>query len=168
MICWNVLSATDWIFKWTSSVLFCWYLWHSIHAIGDCIAGPMLAHKAEDEGGHLLQIHNIINSVRYYMCWGHARRNPPHWLLQCPFCHLYTPGKWCGILAHVRSCDVQEVAWVGRSEEQLKQEVSASLFVECFLLQSPFRVLNIVLGNSLSLLTVVPKQMVSVVWSWLL
>ena len=28
----------------------------SVYAIGDCIAGPMLAHKAEDEGKALISL----------------------------------------------------------------------------------------------------------------
>lgn len=33
------------------NLLFYYFnLIHSIYAIGDCIHGPMLAHKAEDEG----------------------------------------------------------------------------------------------------------------------
>ena len=41
---------------------------HSIYAIGDCITGPMLAHKAEDEGEHLLEcIFNVCN-YRYHLC----------------------------------------------------------------------------------------------------
>ena len=64
----------------------------SIYAIGDCIHGPMLAHKAEDEGlvcvegmngGHVHIDYNCVPSVVY--------THP-------------------------------EVAWVGKSEEALKQE----------------------------------------------
>ena len=66
------------------------------------------------------------------------------------------------LLVHVRSCDAQEVAWVGRSEEQLKQEVGVP-YVTCYDYIILVRVLNIVWGNSLFLLTVVPKQMVSMV-----
>ena len=64
----------------------------NIYAIGDCIAGPMLAHKAEDEaiiavegmtGGHVHIDYNCVPSVVY--------THP-------------------------------EVAWVGRTEEQLKTE----------------------------------------------
>lgn len=64
----------------------------SIYAIGDCIHGPMLAHKAEDEGivcvegmngGHVHIDYNCVPSVVY--------THP-------------------------------EVAWVGKSEETLKQE----------------------------------------------
>lgn len=64
----------------------------SIYAIGDCIHGPMLAHKAEDEGiicvegmngGHVHIDYNCVPSVVY--------THP-------------------------------EVAWVGKSEEQLKSE----------------------------------------------
>ena len=41
----------------------------SIYAIGDCIHGPMLAHKAEDEGEH--EFGNISSStdwVLFYYC----------------------------------------------------------------------------------------------------
>jgi len=64
----------------------------NIYAIGDCIAGPMLAHKAEDEaiiavegmtGGHVHIDYNCVPSVVY--------THP-------------------------------EVAWVGKTEEQLKAE----------------------------------------------
>jgi len=64
----------------------------SIYAIGDCIHGPMLAHKAEDEGiicvegingGHVHIDYNCVPSVVY--------THP-------------------------------EVAWVGKTEEDLKQE----------------------------------------------
>lgn len=64
----------------------------SVHAIGDCIHGPMLAHKAEDEGivcvegmlgGHVHIDYNCIPSVVY--------THP-------------------------------EVAWVGKTEEDLKKE----------------------------------------------
>ncbi|XP_039434849.1 dihydrolipoyl dehydrogenase, mitochondrial [Culex pipiens pallens] len=64
----------------------------SIHAIGDCIHGPMLAHKAEDEGivcvegmqgGHVHIDYNCVPSVVY--------THP-------------------------------EVAWVGKNEEELKAE----------------------------------------------
>lgn len=64
----------------------------SIYAIGDCIHGPMLAHKAEDEGivcvegmngGHVHIDYNCVPSVVY--------THP-------------------------------EVAWVGKSEENLKEE----------------------------------------------
>eukprot|EP00049_Salpingoeca_infusionum_P017133 m.351846 g.351846 ORF g.351846 m.351846 type:complete len:523 (-) comp16375_c0_seq1:147-1715(-) len=64
----------------------------SIYAIGDCIKGPMLAHKAEDEG---------IIAVEG-MCGGH-----PHIDYNCVPSVVYTH---------------PEVAWVGRSEEQLKAE----------------------------------------------
>merc|ERR1712055_919071 len=64
----------------------------NIYAIGDCIAGPMLAHKAEDEaivavegmvGGHVHIDYNCVPSVVY--------THP-------------------------------EVAWVGKTEEDLKSE----------------------------------------------
>ncbi|VDO09880.1 unnamed protein product [Haemonchus placei] len=64
----------------------------SIYAIGDCIAGPMLAHKAEDEG--ILCVEGI--------CGG-----PVHIDYNCIPSVIYTH---------------PEVAWVGKPEEQLKQE----------------------------------------------
>ncbi|KAL5014236.1 hypothetical protein ScPMuIL_008506 [Solemya velum] len=64
----------------------------SIYAIGDCIQGPMLAHKAEDEG---------IICVEG-MCGGAV-----HIDYNCVPSVIYTH---------------PEVAWVGKSEEQLKEE----------------------------------------------
>uniref|UniRef100_A0A0K0DQD6 dihydrolipoyl dehydrogenase n=1 Tax=Angiostrongylus cantonensis TaxID=6313 RepID=A0A0K0DQD6_ANGCA len=64
----------------------------SIYAIGDCIAGPMLAHKAEDEG--ILCVEGI--------CGG-----PVHIDYNCIPSVIYTH---------------PEVAWVGKPEEQLRQE----------------------------------------------
>lgn len=66
----------------------------SIRAIGDAIAGPMLAHKAEDEG--IIAVQNIANpnnnhSIDYHTIPSVVYTHP-------------------------------EVAWVGRTEEQLKQE----------------------------------------------
>jgi len=64
----------------------------SIYAIGDCIAGPMLAHKAEDEG--VICVEGI--------CGGAV-----HIDYNCVPSVIYTH---------------PEVAWVGKSEEQLKEE----------------------------------------------
>jgi len=65
----------------------------NIYAIGDCIPGPMLAHKAEDEGIAVAE-------------------------------HIVTPGT-----GHVNYNAIPsviytdpEVAWVGKTEEQLKNE----------------------------------------------
>ena len=78
-----------WFQKFAVSVDLCC----SIYAIGDVVAGPMLAHKAEDEGiicvegmaGGAVHIdYNFVPSV------------------------IYTH---------------PDVAWVGKSEEQLKEEV---------------------------------------------
>jgi dihydrolipoamide dehydrogenase len=63
----------------------------SIYAIGDCIEGPMLAHKAEDEG--ILCVEGI--------CGG-----PVHIDYNCIPSVIYTH---------------PEVGWVGKSEEQLKE-----------------------------------------------
>lgn len=64
----------------------------SIYAIGDIIHGPMLAHKAEDEG--------ILCAEG--MCGGH-----PHIDYNCVPSVIYT---------------YPEVAWVGKTEETLQQE----------------------------------------------
>ncbi|EFO98069.1 hypothetical protein CRE_20166, partial [Caenorhabditis remanei] len=64
----------------------------SIFAIGDVIEGPMLAHKAEDEG--ILCVEGIAGG-------------PVHIDYNCIPSVVYTH---------------PEVAWVGKAEEQLKQE----------------------------------------------
>jgi dihydrolipoamide dehydrogenase len=64
----------------------------SIYAIGDVIAGPMLAHKAEDEG--ILAVEGILGGA-------------VHIDYNCIPSVIYTH---------------PEVAWVGRSEEQLKED----------------------------------------------
>ncbi len=66
----------------------------NIYAIGDCIAGPMLAHKAEDEG--IICVESIVNGQE------------PHMDYNCVPSVIYTH---------------PEVAWIGKTEEQLKQEV---------------------------------------------
>lgn len=65
----------------------------NIYAIGDVIQGPMLAHKAEDEG--IICVEAI------------AQGGTPHIDYNCVPSVIYT---------------FPEVAWVGKSEEQLKQE----------------------------------------------
>mmetsp|Transcript_81935 Transcript_81935/g.206131 ORF Transcript_81935/g.206131 Transcript_81935/m.206131 type:complete len:491 (-) Transcript_81935:127-1599(-) len=65
----------------------------SIYAIGDIVHGPMLAHKAEDEGA----------LVSEYLASG----KPPHLDYNCVPSVVYTH---------------PEVAWVGKTEEQLKEE----------------------------------------------
>lgn len=65
----------------------------NIYAIGDCIEGPMLAHKAEDEG--IVCVEAI------------ATGSKPHIDYNCVPSVIYT---------------YPEVAWVGKSEEQLKKE----------------------------------------------
>ncbi len=67
----------------------------NIYAIGDCIAGPMLAHKAEDEG--IICVESIVNGQE------------PHMDYNCVPSVIYTH---------------PEVSWIGKTEEQLKQEVS--------------------------------------------
>lgn len=64
----------------------------SIYAIGDCIHGPMLAHKAEDEG--IICVEGMLGSQ-------------PHIDYNCVPSVVYTH---------------PEVAWVGKSEEALKEE----------------------------------------------
>ncbi|XP_012719086.2 dihydrolipoyl dehydrogenase, mitochondrial [Fundulus heteroclitus] len=65
---------------------------HGIYAIGDVIAGPMLAHKAEDEG---------------IICVEGMAGGAVHIDYNCVPSVIYTH---------------PEVAWVGKTEEQLKQE----------------------------------------------
>jgi len=65
----------------------------NIYAIGDCIPGPMLAHKAEDEG--IAVVEHIISPGT-----GHVNYNAIPSV-------IYTD---------------PEVAWVGKTEEQLKNE----------------------------------------------
>jgi len=65
----------------------------SIKAIGDVIAGPMLAHKAEEEG--IAAVENIVNPVA-----GHVNYNAiPSVIYTFP-----------------------EVAWVGSTEEEMKEK----------------------------------------------
>ncbi|GBP25785.1 Dihydrolipoyl dehydrogenase [Eumeta japonica] len=63
-----------------------------IYAIGDCIHGPMLAHKAEDEG---------------IVCVEGIKGMPVHFNYDCIPSVIYTS---------------PEVGWVGKSEEDLKKE----------------------------------------------
>ena len=64
----------------------------NIHAIGDCIHGPMLAHKAEDEG---------------IVCVEGIAGGPVHIDYNCVPSVIYT---------------FPEVAWVGKTEEDLKAD----------------------------------------------
>ncbi|XP_061187691.1 dihydrolipoyl dehydrogenase, mitochondrial-like [Saccostrea echinata] len=64
----------------------------SIYAIGDCIQGPMLAHKAEDEG--IICVEGMMGGA-------------VHIDYNCVPSVIYTH---------------PEVAWVGKTEEQLKEE----------------------------------------------
>ncbi|KAF5272173.1 hypothetical protein FQA39_LY01255 [Lamprigera yunnana] len=64
----------------------------NIYAIGDCIHGPMLAHKAEDEG--IVCVEGIMGGT-------------PHIDYNCIPSVIYTH---------------PEVAWVGKTEEDLKSE----------------------------------------------
>lgn len=70
----------------------------NIYAIGDCVPGPMLAHKAEDEG---------------IVCVEGITGGPVHIDYNCVPSVIYTH---------------PEVAWVGKSEEDLKSEVSLTKF----------------------------------------
>ena len=63
-----------------------------MYAIGDCIHGPMLAHKAEDEG--IIAAEAMLGA-------------PAHIDYNCVPSVIYTH---------------PEVAWVGKSEEDLKSE----------------------------------------------
>lgn len=65
----------------------------SIYAIGDCVPGPMLAHKAEDEG--IVCVEGMLG--------GHV-----HIDYNCVPSVIYTH---------------PEVGWVGKSEEELKSKV---------------------------------------------
>ncbi len=65
----------------------------SIYAIGDCVPGPMLAHKAEDEG---------------IVCVEGIAGGPVHIDYNCVPSVIYTH---------------PEVAWVGKTEEDLKAQV---------------------------------------------
>lgn len=76
-------------------------MYFSIYAIGDCIQGPMLAHKAEDEG---------IICVEG-MCGGAV-----HIDYNCVPSVIYTH---------------PEVAWVGKTEEMLKEEVCCGGLYSC-------------------------------------
>ena len=73
--------------------LIVFFLLFSIYAIGDCILGPMLAHKAEDEG--ILCVEGIAGGS-------------VHIDYNCVPSVIYTH---------------PEVAWVGKSEEDLKSQV---------------------------------------------
>ncbi|CAH1783523.1 unnamed protein product, partial [Owenia fusiformis] len=64
----------------------------SIYAIGDCIQGPMLAHKAEDEG--IICVEGMLGGAS-------------HLDYNCVPSVIYTH---------------PEVAWIGKNEEQLKEE----------------------------------------------
>lgn len=96
---------------------------NSIFAIGDCIHGPMLAHKAEDEG--IVCVEGITGA-------------PVHIDYNCVPSVIYTH---------------PEVAWVGKSEEDLKNEVIVThmnIYELCnyFELLSILRELIIKLENS--------------------
>lgn len=65
-----------------------------MYAIGDCIHGPMLAHKAEDEG---------------IVCVEGIAGGPVHIDYNCVPSVIYTH---------------PEVGWVGKNEEDLKKEAS--------------------------------------------
>merc|ERR1719446_1699342 len=66
----------------------------NVYAIGDCIAGPMLAHKAEDEG--IIACEGMVGG-------------PVHIDYNCVPSVIYTH---------------PEVAWVGKNEEELKADGS--------------------------------------------
>lgn len=74
-------------------LLLLFLLCFSVYAIGDVVAGPMLAHKAEDEG---------------IICVEGMAGGAVHIDYNCVPSVIYTH---------------PEVAWVGKTEEQLKEEV---------------------------------------------
>lgn len=86
--------------------------WHvslsecSIYAIGDVVAGPMLAHKAEDEG---------------IICVEGMAGGAVHIDYNCVPSVIYTH---------------PEVAWVGKNEEQLKEEVRSFCHLGHFILMN--------------------------------
>ena len=88
----------------------------NIYAIGDCIHGPMLAHKAEDEGNHFFfppncvrfyHLNVIFNYVSGIIAAEGMLGAPVHIDYNCVPSVIYTH---------------PEVAWVGKSEEDLKSE----------------------------------------------
>jgi pyruvate/2-oxoglutarate dehydrogenase complex dihydrolipoamide dehydrogenase (E3) component len=85
-----ILMILDRSLFWLTVFLLCS---GSIYAIGDVVAGPMLAHKAEDEG---------------IICVEGMAGGAVHIDYNCVPSVIYTH---------------PEVAWVGKSEEQLKEEV---------------------------------------------
>ncbi|CAD7938162.1 unnamed protein product [Amoebophrya sp. A25] len=74
-----------------------------VYAIGDCIAGPMLAHKAEEDGVYVAE--QIADKVKN----GKPKKSHPVSYHAVPSV-VYT---------------YPEVAWVGKSEEELKNEGTA-------------------------------------------
>ena len=76
----------------------CPFFLSSIYAIGDCILGPMLAHKAEDEG---------------IICVEGMAGGSVHIDYNCVPSVIYTH---------------PEVAWVGKTEEEIKSQVIFILF----------------------------------------
>ncbi len=70
----------------------CWTGVEGVWAVGDCVRGPMLAHKGSEEG---IAVAEIIAGKP-----GHVNLDTVPWV-------IYTE---------------QEVAWVGKTEEQLKAE----------------------------------------------
>ncbi len=72
----------------------------SVFAIGDCIHGPMLAHKAEDEG---------------IVCVEGMTGMPVHIDYNCVPSVIYTH---------------PEVAWVGKTEEDLKSAVRSHFILK--------------------------------------
>ncbi|CAD7954092.1 unnamed protein product [Amoebophrya sp. A120] len=72
----------------------------NVYAIGDCISGPMLAHKAEEDGVYIAE--QIADKVKN----GVAKKADPVSYHAVPSV-VYT---------------YPEVAWVGKSEDELKKE----------------------------------------------
>ncbi|CAN7982665.1 unnamed protein product [Ixodes pacificus] len=74
----------------------------NIYAIGDCVPGPMLAHKAEDEGSVFAS--SFLTGI---VCVEGILGGPVHIYYNCVPSVIYTH---------------PEVAWIGKSEEDLKSQ----------------------------------------------
>ena len=93
----------------------------NIYAIGDCIHGPMLAHKAEDEG--IIAAEGMLNFLVFIVYFFEE--------FVC-FHEFFIISKIKGMLGAPVHIDYNcvpsviythpEVAWVGKSEEDLKSE----------------------------------------------
>ena len=96
----------------------------SIYAIGDCIHGPMLAHKAEDEGeSHTPFCHSPIPIPSGIICAESMVGGVGHLDYNCVPSVVYThPVSLLSFIApHFLFPVWQEVSWVGKNEEELKE-----------------------------------------------